>query len=102
MLSVLLSAAPEGIRFSSFHLTNLSLTPKSASLIPYYPIPVTYFRIGSSKNLAIFYSKLMGPEGGIEPDLNYFFPTQCDLTPGSGIKSKGEFELDSNRAGLPV
>jgi hypothetical protein len=36
-------------------------------------------------------------KGGFEPDLNYFFPSLCDLTPGNGIKSKEAFELDSNR-----
>ena len=29
-----------------------------------------------------------------KPDLNYFFPSKCDLTPESGIKSKGAFDLD--------
>jgi hypothetical protein len=33
-------------------------------------------------------------EGGFEPDLNYFFPTQCDRVPWS-------FERNSNRA-LPI
>ena len=42
--------------------------------------------------------QLNGLEGGIEPDLNYFFPSQCDLTLRSGIKSKGAFVVDSFRS----
>ena len=57
----------KNIRSSSFledaersprHGTNISSSSKSASLIPYYPIPVSYSRNRSSKNSAIFYSKL--------------------------------------------
>jgi len=40
--------------------------------------------------------------GGIESDLNYFFPSQCDLTPRSGIKSKGAFVVDSFRSRTAV
>ena len=39
--------------------------------------------------------KLNGSEGGIEPDLNYFFPSQCDHIPWN-------LECKLNRAGLPV
>ena len=46
------------IRSSSLRGTNISSSPKSASLTPNYPIPVPYSRIRSSKNTAIFYSKL--------------------------------------------
>ncbi len=61
--------------------TNISSSPKSASLILYYPIPVPYSPIRSSKNLAIFYSKLLGPEGGIEPDLNGFSDSTIVIAP---------------------
>ncbi len=37
---------------------------------PNYPITLPYSRIRSSQNLAIFYSKLLGPEGGFELDPN--------------------------------
>ena len=46
------------IRSYSLRGTNISSSPKSASLIPYYPIPVPYSHIRSSKNSAIFYSIL--------------------------------------------
>ena len=138
------SGISKPIRSSSLRGTNISSSPKSASLIPYYPIPVPYSRIPSSKNLTNFYSKLSkmpsvflgakmpsvllvdakcspwrsaaglfrkstagrvakysksepqlnGLEGGFEPDLNYFFPTQCDRVPWS-------LERKSNRA-LPL
>jgi len=155
---------PKAIRSSSFRVTNISSSPKSASLIPIPKYGISFFSpIRSSKNLTIFYSKLLRPEGGIadkypkgteyskssrcakgkpdlngflnqkqsastvgrvepqlngfeggiadkypkrteysksskyamgKPDLNYFFPSKCDLTPESGIKSKGAFDLD--------
>jgi len=86
--------------------------------MPTYPLSLS-FSVRSSKNLAIFYSKLLGgtqisPAGRVakysksakytkgKPDLNHFFPSLCDLTLGSGIKSKGAFELDSNRSNTPV
>jgi hypothetical protein len=175
----------ESIRSSLLFGTNISSSPKSASLIPYYPITIPHSRIRSSKNLAIFYSKLsqmpsllLGAktpsafledaerssqrgaagkypkqssidwiggrvepqlngfyieiaykhpkgklqlnesEGGFEPDLNYFFPTEAnapqyatplpfrdaqrchhqgDRTAGSGVRFKRAFELDSFR-----
>jgi hypothetical protein len=81
---------PKNIRSSSSRGTNISSSPKSASLIPCYPIPVAYSRIRSSKNSAIFYSKLFWPEGGIEPDLNGFLNQKqsAATTPqGKGIRS---------------
>jgi len=60
----------KGIRYSSLLGTNISSFPKSASLTPYYPIPVPNSHIRSSKNLAIFYSKLIEPAGGFELDSN--------------------------------
>ena len=40
-------------------------------LIPGFPIAISYSRIRSSKKLANFYSKLIGPEGGFELDWNH-------------------------------
>ena len=48
----------KAIRSSSFRGTNISSSLKHTSLIPDYQIPVPYSRIRSSKNSAIFYSKL--------------------------------------------
>ena len=62
---------PKNIRSSSSRGTNISSSPKSASLTPDYPIPLPYSPIRSSKNLSIFYSKLLRPEGGFELDLNH-------------------------------
>src|SRR6202142_4085583 len=115
MLSVLLSAAPEGIRFSSYRVTNISSSRKSASLIPYYPIPVPYSRIRSSKYLANFYSKLFGKtqilfEGRVEPQLNgleggfelfiYFLPN-ATLPQGVGFSPKEHSILIRSGCALP-
>ena len=54
--------------FSNTDLSNIVSSPNY--LIPDYPIAVPYSRIRFSQNLAIFYSKLMGPEGGFELDSN--------------------------------
>ena len=57
---------PKAIRSSSFRVTNISSSPKSASLIPIPKYGISFFSpIRSSKNLTIFYSKLLRPEGGI-------------------------------------
>ena len=76
----------KGIRSSSSRGTNISSSPKSASLIPYYPIPVPYSRIRSSKNSAIFYSKLLRPEGGFEPDLNGFLNQKQSASTAGRVK----------------
>jgi len=46
------------VPFPVRHGTNISSSPKSASLIPDYPIPVPYSRIRSSTEMKFFYSKL--------------------------------------------
>ena len=43
-------------------------------------------------------SQLNGLEGGFEPDLNYFFPSQCDRIPWNGVRFQGAFEFDSFRS----
>jgi len=97
----------EVIRSSSFRVTNISSSPKSD-----YPIPVPYFRIRSSKNSAIFYSKLImepirwrgakysksepqlnGLEGGFEPDLNGYLTSTIVSAPPVGV----EFESNCSR-----
>ncbi len=102
------------IRSSSLCGTNIASSPTSASLIPEYPIPVPYSRIRSSKNSAIFYSKLFGSEGGFadkcpkgaeysksskhpegKPDLNYFF----QLKPAHPI-ARSPFHLGKGAGGL--
>ena len=126
------------IRSSSSRGTNISSSPKSASLIPYFPIPIPFSLIRSSKNTAIFYSKLImksiagrvakyseaypvdlkgkpqlnESEGGFEPDLNYFFPTEANAPHcalplpfregGRGVRSQGTFDIDSFRSRTAV
>ena len=54
----------KSVHSSSLCGTNISSSSKSGCITLDYPIPVPYSRIRSSKNSAIFYSKLLRPEGG--------------------------------------
>ena len=57
--------------FLPFSNTVLSNVVSSLNcLLPDYPTAVSYSRIRSSKNQAIFYSKLIEPAGGFELDSN--------------------------------
>jgi hypothetical protein len=105
----------KAIRSSSSRGTNISSSPKSASLIPDYLVPVPHSPIRSSKKSAIFYSILfvktqISLEGGFEPDLNGFLnqkqsaPTAGRVEPQLngfcstiGNAPKVAFELDSFR-----
>ena len=69
----------KSVHSSSLCGTNISSSSKSGCITLDYPIPVPYSRIRSSKNSAIFYSKLLRPEGGFadkypkgKTDLNGF------------------------------
>src|ERR1700690_1711167 len=121
------------IRSSSLRVTNISSSPKSASLFPYYPIPVPYSRIRSRrpcvlsgsqmpgslpgaempsaflgpKNSAIFYSKLLRPVGGIEPDLNGFLNQKQSVITAGRVKPQlngleGGIEPDLNYLFTPI